>query len=378
MVEKYNFAGNFMPPEACLLFDRGKINHTELLFLTMLGGFCRTEDGKCFATNGYLAESLRLKERQTQNIVAKLKNLGIIHISFEEGRRVIRPFWRMDMGVTNVMGGAINCTPNRQKNAPISIKYKKKCTHNKNSRVFGENEMPHFNGRKPTSSKEKKLTKHQLSIARRMHVNFKERKVFVPKRNIVTTATAIRLLEDGLENGEQRVESVWSFYEKNYRRIKKPNVTSGSSFAGAFAWLEDIIEREKEHQVEITDDAKKVATNLRSSRWPKGSTDQLETAVQISLNNAKTFRQQLDESKPFHRRVSSEMPSILTFVRTWFERVHHRIDGWENWNGNLTALAFKVDSKEFQQMGKQWAGEYGNVSHWSKLMKEIESASSTP
>jgi hypothetical protein len=82
------FQGIWIPREIHLCKE---INSTEKILWAEINSLFDADKGGCYASNEYFCEFLQVKERTLQDMISKLKNLGLIElISFDGRTRVLK------------------------------------------------------------------------------------------------------------------------------------------------------------------------------------------------------------------------------------------------------------------------------------------------
>lgn len=147
--------------------------------------------------------------------------------------------------------------------------------------------------------------------------------------------------------------------------------------------------------IKISDVAKDIANRLRRGAWPKGSDQQLDVFVQVSLNNYATFYTKFcafPNIKPnlkskdgseeiYYKNMLSYhkyMKDILfcsprSFIEDlWLPMIADIVSSWPNWDGDIMKFVFKETSKRFLR----WCWDYAykwcnNSTKWDKLMEMI-------
>ena len=284
------------------------------------------------------------------------------------------------------------------------IYYSKKATLIENNRVENHKQNAYSNNSKRTvSGKRLPLTD---SFGKKIEPTFDERlakKLFeclLNKRKIMRSVKinkwsrvfkSIRT-EEGIE--KPRIKEVLNWYIDHISEKYIPQAYSAQSFKDKFFKIETAMERNKpKEKIEITEDATDIYNKLKTYGWPKGSKNDLEEAIQITLNNYRVF---LKKHKNFIKTHPEDIDnndgtftsdglvtfantlnhtvihSPVVFVTNWFLRINGKITNWPNWGGNLLGMVFEEDSAEFNMMGRQRAEEYcNNPKRWDKYIKAI-------
>jgi hypothetical protein len=225
--------------------------------------------------------------------------------------------------------------------------------------------MANFQNRKTTE-----INEHHRILAYKLHEHVVEVLKIRKPWSKSKWANEFRILEDQLNGDRERITTVLHWL----LTTKLSWVQSAESFRKKFLQLEEKAAGDYT-TVAVTEWAEGVAEMLKTFYfWPKNSGKQLPAAVQVSIDNLKPFSifTRTREPDSFGQLVAANMPAWTDFIERWFESVNKRVYKWEDWDGNLMRYVFTVDSERFQQMGQQWAAEYGDSSLWPKLMKEYK------
>lgn len=198
-----------------------------------------------------------------------------------------------------------------------------------------------------------------------------------------------KLLTKDHENEIQRVLD-WLIQRLNSSGC--PKVYSASSFCRRYKELKSMA-GVTASSVEISPQAKTIATELKDLEWPAGSDRDLESAIQICLTNYKNFRRRLrgviarlktderrndldsKDGRRINRALSlakyleGNMPDAYDFVTHWMETTFSMIENWDGWQGNLHQHNIEFGSHRFERFGWQWAMDFcHNSRRWDELM----------
>jgi len=156
---------------------------------------------------------------------------------------------------------------------------------------------------------------------------------------------------------------------------------SPSSIIKNWTWISNRYDQlnRPEDNIEVTKEATDIAKRLGGKYWPKGSEDQLDQAVQLSITEYDKFRKNLKKLKvnghvgDFVEYLRNRLPRSEDFVEGWFREVNDSVANWKDWHGNILKESFSVKSKRFQQHGKDLATRYGRSPKlWNELMEVIK------
>lgn len=378
------FCGAWTPPEVLFLYQQGQITATEVMFLSTVQSLSPPGGRGCYATNRFLCSKVRVKVRQLQYILAKLEEMGLISISLYQGKRYIQVTWGLNnrsLGVqSTAWGGAVECTPR----SSVSLRSKETDSlENKNENTAPP---PKSTEMKASFFPEKlpppKYTEFDLAQAKRLHAIVTEVRQRRSKWSKDRWSNEIRLLREELTaNAEERISKAIDWYAANNKRKGVPSIDSGASFRRCFDWLEDLIEKDTSFQVEVSPEAKEITKRIIGLGWPKGSKDQVETVVQLSINRFTILRQKIKQlikesesttDSRFLAFVNKRMGHESYFVENWMRAVHKKVAKWKDWNGDLHPFAFDPRSKQFDSMGREWSIMFANNTQlWTKLKGEL-------
>lgn len=191
---------------------------------------------------------------------------------------------------------------------------------------------------------------------------------------------------------EDSIEKVMVWYSKNIGKEFVPQAFSGEAFRKKFPQLEQAANKDLQTVVEISPQAKELASTLLMKGWPKGSGKDIPGAVQASITEYKKWLKQRHE---FHKLLVSggggceekerrylimlgdhlklAMPSSSAFVQEWFDDVYQQVKGWDRWSGNLKQFVFKPNSERFIKQGRDISKDYGKRwDRYTELMAKIK------
>lgn len=181
---------------------------------------------------------------------------------------------------------------------------------------------------------------------------------------------AFGVLRRRLGPGHGQIDAVLDFYVKS--QISHPKVCNAKELLACWEWLTRLMEKQTP-VVTVTPEASRVARRLAMMHWPKGSEEQLATAVQLSLDRLQQFKERLSGcNSPLAAKVRSRLADPLHFAEQWLVTANKRVRNWKDWSGRLLDLAVRVDCPQFQQEGRDWAQRAtGRARPWDELMEEV-------
>lgn len=206
-------------------------------------------------------------------------------------------------------------------------------------------------------------------------------------------AQSFKCLRNELNNDIDRIETVLDWYCNHIgcSRNHVPWAHCAETFYKKFFRIEMSMDIDKENNPQhttISPLAQKVATRLRKYQWPMGSSTQLESTCQVSLEEYHKFKSALEKAHGYTsldpnlvRFISRTLQTHFGFVGAdeefvyrWLEDVFKRVVGWKKWSGNLLKEAFRIHSEKFQLVGRCWAEAYGDATCWDKVMELVNAS----
>ncbi len=88
----YQFTGWWIPRELIELYHTGDLSLSELILVAMIHSLARGKEG-CTASNGFLADRMKLKVRRIQQMLEKMKAMELIVVWEKNGRRRIKTYF---------------------------------------------------------------------------------------------------------------------------------------------------------------------------------------------------------------------------------------------------------------------------------------------
>lgn len=230
--------------------------------------------------------------------------------------------------------------------------------------------------RKTPSTNDIKRAKKLLEVIHRRKM---------PSSTVKSQAHEFRKLRELDKIPKDQITLALNWWIENRKDQYTPRVRDAKEFRTKFQRIIDAINRNGQQQVEISQEAKTIFSNVRGMGWPKGSIETLPTAIQLSLDRAREFRSnllkyknRLNKETTDRRAVENVLASfgnIVTFTENWFNSVHSRIANWSAWDGNVVKEAFDPNSRKFDSMGKQWVTEYrGESKFWNTIKEQVNNA----
>lgn len=183
---------------------------------------------------------------------------------------------------------------------------------------------------------------------------------------------------------EQEIHSALEHYQKIFGREYTPQILSAKSFRLKFPQLVEAVKREEKRNPAVIVDPKlaNCIARLKVLGWPKVASEKLPAACQISYDNFRAFQKKLDNPPPKDKHLADFLKYVrghylsgggpVSFAEGWMRAAHGRVANWADWSGNVLALAFSEDSKEFRAEGHSIANKWGRGTDlWDRLMEEL-------
>lgn len=257
-----------------------------------------------------------------------------------------------------------------------------------NRRIIGEQNTPSprgevkgggfFEEERPLSFEEKAASKLEQVV--RQH-----RKLMAVPNRRGWAVHFHKLLQD-VGGDKARIKSVLKWYASNIGQKGVPWAYSAKAFREKFSTLEAMSTKRREQSkpaIEVSAAAQKLAKEIESQGWQKGSAAQLPEVVEASLvayvRWQKRVKWMLSERSAEHRlaRFAAHTQYSLHhtpegFVRLWFRKVHAQVAKWREWSGDLGSYVFAPEHKLFQKLGREEAAQFAGAS--SSLWEEYVNA----
>lgn len=181
---------------------------------------------------------------------------------------------------------------------------------------------------------------------------------------------------------QKEIEDTLVWYCSHHREEYVPKTLNAEGFRSKFVQIRDAMMRGTKNwnelpDVEISEDAKEISLRLGDLIWPGDEKKDELKAIQISLNNYKTFMAAMRKAvKENHKYTAiAERITVVSafpkeFVEGWMDEVH-RMSKSPNWAGNLARHVVSVESERFRRIVNQWIIEYKGVGDWWRFVEEI-------
>jgi len=407
---EFQFAGVWVPPHILEMVRDHVLSGADFLVYNIIHAL-QGKDG-CYASNEYLARACSVSNTRTvRRHINKLKELGLVKQTGFDGRhrfiKVVYPDGATptDSGGTSegaelAQAEGAETTPQKSSLKRTLKKEEKKKRQSgavapdgvviKKGRV--RKDVVGFGlGNTPPEDE----TYNNTNFDEEMAATLEEavRGYNMPRRTGITRAkpstwpAQFYLLRTRDEVPEDDIRRVLKWYTTNIGEPFVPEAFSGTAFRKKFATIEERCNRDTMFEIEIGEDAKKLAARLTPMGWPRGAAADLPGAIQMSLTAYEnwlaarnTFIKRLHQGrvtidpkmlKPFislakHLTNLTEPPTF--FIRKWFEWVHRKVVTWQDWDGGFTPFVFRPTSKRFRAIGRGWLHNYcRDIDRWDKF-----------
>lgn len=420
------FRGTWLPKHIHELFDEGKISALETMLLSTIDSF--SGDDGCFASNQFLADRMSTTDRHIRRMVSKMKGMGlVVQTAFDGRKRYLKTKW---MGVGTgpscplredeiVRAERTNSSglPTYKENKVESKPPLTPPGGNENAGEFDFFNGGNGKGRKRRSSESPPASPIDIERAVKLSNALLEKKQMnrtFSKRDKLRWADYFRHLRYSAKGGPDRIGKVLDWYTENLGLQWVPEAWTAKQFRDKFISIEAAMTRPVQKDsaglppeaAELPPEAVRVVEDLLTYRWPKGSENQVQSVVGQSWieyekfskwifrikdeleadRKAKQATYQSDRSEKhkdefcridhlarFARHVDEIRSAPSHFIKQWMLRVLEDVSDWDGWSGNLGSFAIKIDGKQFQAMGRDWAGNWSEEKEWDRLMEVMES-----
>ena len=297
-----SFRGLWMPEVIIRSFLAEKINATEAMLLAIIDGF--SKNGKCWASNAYLAKRMNVLPRHIQKMLAHLEEIGLLEkIIAQGGHR----FLRTVCGVTNLNAQRKSNdtdTPTPLKtpctDAPASFMTGGDVIYDTlivKTRDKGKISVASFDGgQKPsTESRLAELLKNGLSAAKKL-----TRKV-----NNHQWAEEFRKFMAASELKPKEIAALISWYVKNIDAEFMPQAFSAKSFCEKFPQIQ-----------------------AAKARAQKNEAPADLTKFEVTPRIAEAAKRLMDRRPQADLKVSKNMGTLLAGLERFFRLVKNVAQDW--------------------------------------------------
>jgi hypothetical protein len=376
----FQFRGVWTPPEVFLLLDRGLINTTEVVLLSIIDTMVNPEGDGCYATASSLARYVKCTVRHTKRMIRKLKRMKLLQDVGDKkvhGRihRIIETAWSRSLPYDIYAPRRVPSMSPRLKN----VDFKSKSLRAEPAEGLG---TMFFNGASNNGKLSNKTGRIHVQLA--IQLDKALRSIGrIKRRRTKTEADQIRLaLEDDTARTAQEMQAVMDWLEENPVFVRSLyTLTDARRFRKIYGIILDKFRKQARTTVQVTDATKELTAQLAMKGWPKGSKAQLPQAVQLTYDSFSAFLKKLRayaKADPKDRLADTlSSPGFLSatgLTKWWFESVHSSVANWQQWSGNLLSMAWDgdLDNSRFQTWGKDKAYQFsGSDTAFRKLLEGL-------
>lgn len=378
------FRGTWIASRVWRMFWAKKLTIKEMVLLAAIDVLSSDDDG-CLASNEYFAKHLSVSSNGVGNMITKLVRIGYLERTVKRTQKGTKRYLSVVYNARTPCPDGVR-TPST--NGVLSPPSEGKAYSKGGDDILcGGQAMPFM------KEFEKEVVEdiHHQRAARLIGGLRKSMRLTGPA-NASKWSIHFKRLHKDLDGDDARIDKVLAWFLNNIKDKYTPRVWSASSFRSKFIPIEDAMARaigdEPGTDVEITSIATAIANRLRMKGWPKGSAEDLPFVVQLSLDNYDEFIVRLrrfgvelpgldipkHECDRLARLVSyltnGGLPGSSHHVEQWMSDVNEQIAAWDAWSGDLTKLAFRVDSKMFKRQGRALTSNYcGESKPWDRIME---------
>lgn len=221
-------------------------------------------------------------------------------------------------------------------------------------------------------------------IAQSLYAKLREKKVLYTGASLRSMRSCVYELVK--KHGLEEVEKALEWYGNHLGEEWVPHAYSGSSLRVKFDQIHQAMQRiaEEAPPEEISEEAKRLATwAMKNWSWPAAIEASLETVIQKSLENWRSFSQRIETlvRKPYMKAMLREVDFITriqvmyspTFLQQWLELLHEAY-GWQShYLGRMNKLVFQPGSVLFREhMWRGWAQVWtGSATAFDSLLKSL-------
>ena len=236
----------------------------------------------------------------------------------------------------------------------------------------------------PKSATEKKnaIQNRNIRLARQLQKSIiearaKRKSPMQLKFNTEAWAMVIGTIPAGPE-----FQSVFKWTCKNLGFPQMPEIRCATHFATHY---DQLCKMYNSDTVEPSEKAHQIAREAFSKGWRGFTLAEMTDATEAVLCDFSIFKKRLDgwieRNQPakdrlvrFAEWLSLALPRPPFFARWWLDQVHHRITGWDGFDGDTQILRFKITNRAFQFFGRELATEYCHKPElWDKLLEKMDS-----
>jgi hypothetical protein len=177
----------------------------------------------------------------------------------------------------------------------------------------------------------------------------------------------------------KEITRVLDYHLDHFKNEHHPHPTTPRLFAKQFERIQEHangkfnFNKEKATNVFVTPEIQEKIVDklLLLYQWPKDSSAQLPSVVQLSYTTYVEFRGRFHKlDNRTYKAVVAHWTNHYDFILDWFEWVNEQIIKWDEWNGNLSMFTFRYDHKHFIKMCSSLANEYGEP--WTPVLELLK------
>lgn len=377
--------GVWIPEYVMQMQGDGTLGTSEVILLAIVHSLSKTGTG-CYAANDYLAGRLGVQERRIRQMVAALKEKGLLRqVEGNARKRILRTAWdNAETGKKTATPEAINCQ-GRGNKLPRPYILKKKVIQSGPTGADREDGFGFVDDESETDA-----TPFDITMATALLTSC--RKLLGPSHMICrrakmrTWAHHIALLRTMDNAAEEEIAAVMEWYAENMGGPYVPEAYSGETFRKKYPAILKQAKRALPVVNDVSEEASSVASRLATLEWPNCAKDTLPVVVHVGLARYTAWRAVLagyiaggaggrgaGALLRFAQHVSEALPPPRVFITEWMTSVSEMLAGWGGWNGDLARHAFSPESKQFLTLGRGVAMRYCNdPSRWDHLIKDME------
>lgn len=216
--------------------------------------------------------------------------------------------------------------------------------------------------------------------------------VYLDRFNRNRDANEFRMLRESYTENLPPLEKLLDWYLPKMEEAVKtknskiPIAYSAKQFRSAtfIQWVVSLMEKDlakqKQNSYPITPEIKSIIDFVRTTKWPKGSLDQLPQAIASTHGFLKRVHKSLATiSKTGDRRLALTAATLLgnyafapsSVTKRHFVSVQKQVAKWEAWSGDLSMFVISESSKHFETLGRDAMKKCGGSVKWESIKEAI-------
>lgn len=374
---KTHFRGWWIPVEFIQLWDDRILSLRELLLLAVIESLTKHRSDGCYASNRYFAERLQLKgEASVRRLLAHLIELRLIRRVRVNGIRFLR-LRKTDADLPAPVGAS---PPLRPERGILPPKGGRKIIKENNTLAVGSATCEGVYGFGLLKEPSLEYWLHRQLTRKANQLGYIQQ-----RPNKLKSMRAFAKLLTEVE--EKQVLRVFKWYLRHAGEKYVPVAMCGASFRDKFNAIALARKRDKEKAAigtnRLSPQEEKMLAAMKKWPWPAGLDVELPAVIQVSLRQAKLWREASDrfaEKNPRWRKfVAFTKGSVnappATLVHLWLSRVSERLERWPDYKGGLAKFTFSLDHRDFHRWGQQESHEYScGFSLWDNSLAKIRAS----